>query len=507
MSHAFSPLLYDAGPTLAFIAPSMDSQVVGQMAALRLEVIIAPYLLGASDPGGAVTDYEVTLGGVVIAVTPTTTPGHYSADLDLLSSQFEPPPSGPILLSVQATNMRGQTRRIDREVVVDAVGPVITVIGTQVEGALVRGVQTIRLQLSDALAGPSMTGVIGYVANDPSPIVFVFMTDHYEGVIDTLQYGTSATQLSIRIQATDRVGNVSDLPLTLRLDNFPPIVSLDPPMIREIKKGMGTDTLCSSPFDPVGSDSTNDQEIAPQGPEFRARIEDQNPLAGDGVVATVADVAPNSVTVYMMNDLTRPILIDTNSDGVCDALNDELDSLNVDMTDDLTFVRRDLAPVTPAGKSEYPASAATDGFSPAWDSATCTAGTETMPPPRLCGVTSPLTRVIKAPIPGSMRPAIWGLAAVDVNNCVGRAWDWVLQVPKGGPVCVVAQAQDLLGNIGVSVPLRVCLQRSSVSGVYDCSANFSWQNQDCLAGTYMGQTVSCTPPPGFAEGYVREDTP
>jgi len=508
VTHAYQSILYDAGPDLAFVSPSMESQIVGQMAALHLEVIVAPRLLGASDPEATVTAYELTLGGVVIPITATTTVDHYSVDVDLLSTMFEPPPSGPTLVTLEASNMRGQTRRIDREIVVDNVGPVITVTGAQMDGALVRGVQTIRLQLSDALAGPNMTSVVAYVANDPVPVMFTFVTDHYEGVIDTSQYGTVATQLPIRIEASDRVGNVTDLPLTLRVDNVPPIVSLDPPMIREVKKGIGSDTLCSSPFDPVGADSTNDQEVAPQGPEFRARIEDQNPLNGDGVVQPVADVDPNSATVYMMNDLSRPMLIDTNADGACDALNDELDILNENPSvDDLLFVRRDLSAIAPAGRSEYPASAPTDGLGPSWDSALCTAGADTVAPPRLCSVTSPLTRVIKAPIPGSARPAIWGLAAVDTNNCVGRAWDWGVDYPRGGPVCVVARAEDTLGNVGVSVPLRVCLQRSSGSGIYDCNANLAWQNHNCLAGTYRGQTVSCTSPPDFGAGYVREDSP
>ncbi len=487
-------ILYDGGPNITIVSPASDGVIVGQLNPLTIALTALPGALGLDDDEAEIDAMEVTLAGVEIAVTEGTMAGSYNATVDLLSSAFEPPPSGSVALTVRATNLRGIERIVTRYFMVDATGPTISATGTVVDGALVRGSQTLQVTVEDSGAGVAANSVRAYVGGDATPIVLVRAGAYFEGDVDTSQYPPTTTQLPILLVAEDTVGNASDLPLTLRIDNAPPTLSLDPPPIREAKVGTTGLLICSEPFDPVGDDSVSDQMIAPEGAEFRARIEDQNPLAGSGVVATVSGVNPASVAVYMLTDITRPLLIDTDGDGVCDNLNDEV-----------TLLRRDLERAAASGNSYFPPDIANDGLEPVWDPDVCTHGTEMTPPPRRCASTSPLTRIIKASHPGTTAvDAIWGLAAVDSLNCAGRAWDWRQEVPNGGPVCAAVRASDALGNVGVSPALRLCLQRTAGTP-YDCSANNQWRTHNCMSGTYMGQTVTCTPPPDFEAGLVRAD--
>jgi hypothetical protein len=92
---------------------------------------------------------------------------------------------------------------------------------------------------------------------------------------------------------------------------------------------------------------------------------------------------------------------------------------------------------------------------------------------------------------------------VDTLRCVGDYWDWRQAIPNGGPVCVAVRAEDTLGNVGVSPPLRVCLQRSS--GGYDCAGDPTFRLHDCASGTYNGASVTCQLPATFQPGFQPLD--
>jgi len=487
-------ILHDGGPSIEVVRP-LEGEVVAQRVPTVFEVDVSAAELVMDDTGAAVTDVEFSVAGQVFAAVLTSTPGRYRATIDPRSSVFTNPLAGPTLFTVRAANARGVTATMETQVVIDAAGPTVVIGPKHDNGRLVRGVQEMDITVTDALAGVDSTAGFGRIGSYTFPLTLEAGTK-YRGVFDTLRFDRTVSQLTIEIHAFDLVGNETIVTRSIQLDNQPPILSLDPPDVREFKNGVTPGAyFCSVPFDPVGSDSISDGDVAPAGAEFRVRVEDEtNGLQGQGVLTYLALVDPAQVRIYMQSDQTAPILIDTNGDGTCDEVNDRV-----------APHLRNLVPITPAGKSHYSASAATDGLDPTWPS-WCDAGAETAAPALLCAATSPLTRVIKAGVLGQTVPAIYGLAPANTVSCVGDSWDWRSQFPLGGPVCVVARAEDTLGNVGVSVPLRVCLQATG-PGAFDCAANLSWQNHDCLAGTYGGASVTCDPPPDYPFDFVREDSP
>jgi hypothetical protein len=83
-----------------------------------------------------------------------------------------------------------------------------------------------------------------------------------------------------------------------------------------------------------------------------------------------------------------------------------------------------------------------------------------MPPPKLCPLTE-MFRVVPARVIGGMVPAVYALAPTNdiAGECEGGTWG--LGFAKPGWLCLAARAEDTIGNIGISAPLRVCLDDGS----------------------------------------------
>ncbi len=106
--------------------------------------------------------------------------------------------------------------------------------------------------------------------------------DKYSGSFDTRGLPRTMVFPAIVVRAKDSVGNQSSVGELVTLDNVAPIASLDPPMMRESFIDSSTNELvCSSMFDPVGSDAVDDGESVAQLSELRARVED----LGNGATA------------------------------------------------------------------------------------------------------------------------------------------------------------------------------------------------------------------------------
>ena len=129
---------------------------------------------------------------------------------------------------------------------------------------------------------------------------------------------TDLVALTINIDAKDKASNPATASLVLRLDNVPPVVSIDPPMIREWFDTPNA-KICSEPFDPLGA-ATSDLDIVGESSVYRALVFDQTNRAPGDVVHYHAGVNNSSVQLFAQGDPEIPLLVDTNGDGVCDEI-------------------------------------------------------------------------------------------------------------------------------------------------------------------------------------------
>jgi hypothetical protein len=118
----------------------------------------------------------------------------------------------------------------------------------------------------------------------------------------------------------------------------------------------------------------------------------------------------------------------------------------------------------------------------------------TVPPKPLCpyagtGITFSLT------YSDTPTPSIWTLPPVtgDLSGCVGNQLDSLNHLPEG-PTCVITRAVDKAGNVQVSYPLHICIDRGGgkctafAPNALDCTGVFDKVQQKIVAGT-------CTAPP------------
>src|SRR5690606_10753960 len=129
----------------------------------------------------------------------------------------------------------------------------------------------------------------------------------------------SQSQASIRIDASDVVGNASSegASAIYYLDNVPPIVDLTPGLVRE--KPFDEDH-CSQAFDPVGISPENGQIVQASIPPPRVLVwERTNQASGNAGKQFYSGVDPQKVSLFLQVDPEIPLLIDTGDDGICDA--------------------------------------------------------------------------------------------------------------------------------------------------------------------------------------------
>jgi hypothetical protein len=278
----------------------------------------------------------------------------------------------------------------------------------------------------------------------------------FKNRFDTRAFGTKLTRLTLAITAMDAVGNERTVAHTLKLDNLPPVISLDPPPIREWRKN-GERLECSSPFDPLGTDVPNDEAKGVVTSRYRALVEDRTnqPVVGPNdprPVTYVAGVDPNSVEIFMQRDPSTPLLINTDSDPECDEIN----------YDALEPAKRPsklkLAPVNPSGAPWYP-------FRSDLDNAACLAEWKAAPPiaqpvlPTTVCEKTHMYRVVPARVDGRP-PAVYAIRPTNGTGatggeCNGEYWE-LAGFARIGWICMAARAEDNIGNIGVSQPLRLC---------------------------------------------------
>jgi hypothetical protein len=473
----------DKGPVVTVTSPKMAA-AYSLRTPLAFEFTVEPDPLTDSDAGAEINDVTVTIDGRPIEdIKGPDADGVYAFEVDLEDSTvFNPIPSGEVAVQVAATNDRGVEASQDFHIVVDGKPPTINATPLN---QVVGGKVTLEFVVTDTDTGVDTSKVLVtvnseqfyYDAAQTERWSYNAEKNTFHFVFDTANLEGSAVQASITIDADDKAGNSTTQPPQLRgasllvyLDNYPPLVSLDPPNIREMKRD-GTGWLCSNSFDPLGPKAASDEEIVDATPHFRALVWDMTNQSGEDDVLYLAGTDPLSVRLFLQYELTTPLLIDTNDDGVCDEVKSEVNG------DPLRY--QQLVALGPTGSSSY-MSKENDPVGepnppPAVANLDCEYGTSDTPPDHLCAQkASDMTRVIQHTCTGT-ESVVYAVAPRSGElECTGQFWELTPVVKRDTPegwVCLAARASDKVGNVGISPPLRVCYDDPGTDTTPDCAVS------------------------------------
>lgn len=484
----------DLGPSIQVVSPSGPVYALKTPVPVEFKVKRNPVSSEDTEADVDVADIKLLVGGVEWSFEESqTTPGLYKTSIDFGDdAKFPVPPDGAQLV-FRATNKRSPnpvTRTVSVDIVIDGAGPTITV-REPMDGQIVHGTKKLVLDVKD----PSGVRASSVVANfnvavngETQPFVirdWNRVDSVFSQSFDTNNFSLELTRLTISVTATDEVGNEGKAVLTIKLDNLPPVISLDPPLIREWRKS-GDLLVCSALFDPVGNDVPNDGDPLINAARYRMLVEDRTntPVGAPGLVVYLAGINNNKVELYMQRDPENvPLLIDTDDDGYCDEVN------YAALTEAERPVSLNLAPVNPAGTAWFKffdevTDFDGDTFTPdeivnlgmGIDNVQCQTKSTTQPPSQpqfpnsLCPGYSPMFRVVPGRVQG--RPP--GVYAIRPSNsassgeCTGEYWE-LLGIANPGWICIAGRAEDTIGNIGVSEPLRLCYGDNG-NMTPDCSA-------------------------------------
>jgi hypothetical protein len=484
----------DHGPSITVTTPAPNA-AYPLTGAVPFAFNVKPAPLATNDPAANVTSVTLNVNGVNIPITrnPSDPTGYNLAVNFNDTLLFPQPPTGSLPVEIKAKDSRvpvAAERVESYHFTVDGAGPVVT-LKKPMDQDIIGGKVTMEFSVVDALTGvdpPTVSvelnqSIKRFSATDPN---WTVNKADYTYTFDSANVAGSQVQVTVNITASDLAGNKSaGESVILYLDNFPPIVDLDPANVRETK-ALGGGLLCSESFDPLGSAASDGQKVLPFT-LFRALVWDQtNSIAGQKVFYR-ATTDPSSVYLYLQPDgPTVPLLINNDADPECDALNinpggKALPSLR-------------LNPVTPTGAAFYNPLADTTAAPamPGLTNPACTLGTDSNPPARLCTQNvSDLSVVIRHDAV-TLEPVVYGIGNRTGLECTGTGWELPSQLSgatqKEGWFCLAAVASDRVGNAAISAPLRICYDDTSTSYIPSCAVQ-SEPPPSCTDG--------CTPPAHF----------
>jgi hypothetical protein len=380
---------------------------------------------------------------------------------------------GDVLVTFRAYDENGTQTVVTRHFISDNTGPSITAT-VPASGAMVGSVITIKATVDDP-ARVDTSSVVAVVGNGNVNFEVRLALpaaggNVYSNFFDTTKLPTYALFPSISFRAQDVLGNESAVSYELSLDNTPPTIDLDPPMIRRVNK----EGICSWLFDPVGPDAVDDGDVVTQLFDVRVRAQDNGntALTGEPDWVPIGGVDQGQVQLFILNNTSRPLVVDTSDppDGFCDEINPDLVPTTKPETDvDAQVVNMVvMAPVANADFSPQPGVACSN------------AATASPPDPgAFCGTTANASKAqfaAGAPTPhcytmtevlnysGGGLPSIYTIGPIvsDSLQCAGHQFDASNNL-KDGWTCLAAVARDVLGNKQVSRPIRACVMATPSS--------------------------------------------
>jgi hypothetical protein len=481
--------LLDLGPSIEFKSP-VDGDKVALATPVAIEFYVRPQPLAEDDEEAEIESVILRALNLEIPVERSDDdPTLYTTSVDFDDSTLFALPPKSAELVVEAKNRRtpmAAERTGKVAITVDGQGPVISVVSPPA-GDVRRGKVDLVINVTDD-SGVDEGSLRATTINVLEVKDWTRVGSVFTGSFDTVDFSPNLTQITLQITAADTVGNRSVVAHTLRIDNFPPVLSLDPPVIREYVE-VAPNYYCSTAFDPVGENAVDDKERATVSAYFRVLIEDNTGTTLGQMFDYSAGVKSTSVELYAQQDVSKPFLIDTNADGKCDeiALREE-----PDMADRPQKIN--LSVVDPRGSAWYPPSG-----SSAWEA--IDRGHDILLGPRpdgsgggFCGPnpagpvlepdtlcpSSEMTRAVRGR-GESKPPALYALMPTNggLGECTGTFWQ-VLPLVGEGWRCLAARAEDNAGNVGISAPLRVCFD------------DFEGSAPDCNVDNAPSCTSDCT---------------
>ncbi|MEO6600218.1 MAG: hypothetical protein ABIQ16_10125, partial [Polyangiaceae bacterium] len=360
------------------------------------------------------------------------------------------------------------TQSVSYTIVIDGTDPVITLVspGNQ---AVVGRATVLKFSVSDV--GSGVDNPTATVKLNDTP--FVYSATNGKWSVDatglfTFQFGAeikgqSDTQVLVNISASDRAGNTGKAAAIFNLDNQPPVVDMDPPNLYEVTvNSTPPDTKqCSDYFDPVGTEAPNDLETITNFGNFRALVYDNTNTAAGQTTFYFAQTQHNSVQIFVQDDKNSPLLADEDKDGICDEIWTGTAPHQKRPSDKpIPFIGLHLvAPTTYRGAVTYtnPVNIPLTGA--------CTGGVASTAP-KLCKDGSSDMSVVIRHGTSKDESVIYAIDPIDSTDsvlCTGQPWyvPTAITANGGAPylgwVCIAARAVDTVGNVGISRPLRVCL--------------------------------------------------
>jgi hypothetical protein len=237
----------------------------------------------------------------------------------------------------------------------------------------------------------------------------------------------------------------------------------------------------------------------PQLFEIRARVVDQSNLgyiADDNtVLLPLAGVDDPTVELFILDDTTQPLLVDTiaatDGEHICDDINPKVVARQSPRRANEALLIH-LVPLEGDGASRF----RTAPQPPLGEetSRVCGAVASSPDPPQpLCPSSDAMTRI--ATVSNSEVPMIYTVPPVPPDNefaCVGFAVDMLAANVADGWVCAAVRAYDRLGNRGVSPPMRLCIDKNPRDNVNPCPPSLT--PPDCV-GSYdmVTDTINDTP--------------
>jgi hypothetical protein len=482
------PLIVNAGPVITILRPAPNEPSVRQFS-YDFTVHIAPELTGIQvGPVSATVGLcAVTLG----APTGSATDSEFTGTVDL--DQCSPRPNeGPLQFAVVAHDTSTPAVSATKLVtfIIDRSGPVISVT-EPAAGQLEAGFMNITAHVTDpsGVRPDSVFATISHSAFSATVQLTQSAADVYSGSFDTqrLPNPTVSQFPAVEVVAQDSLGNTSNSGgIVFTLDNVPPTGDLDPVRLQYFSCDPQTGCKCSEPYDPVGSDAVNDLQTVRGVFELRAEVRDGGNegewTPPERPFTLVAGVS--RVTLRVLHDVSHPLVVDTNGDGICDQINPDVIPQTGTPPGPSQAVGIELIKMDgTAGTPDYVAP------NPIFDATVCGAGAETRHPDPLC-FTSTLTVSTRDYITTPPTPLIWTIGPVVNDNlmCEGLPFDSVANNIGEGWVCAAVYMEDGLGNHSVSRPIRLCVERNS-SG--SCAS--PGPPPDCTGTRLDNGTVTSTP--------------
>jgi hypothetical protein len=457
----------DAGPQVTIVAPAKASHQKGS--------VIVSVVIDSSPFEPTMLPLQATVAGRPVDLQPTNTPHGYQGSVDFRG--YAPPLNGEQLLTVAAKNANGTRTVATTSFVVDNDGPTIDAtfpVASDVVGRVI----DVRAHITDD-AGVVDSSVIALIGDQTTPQFKLNLMPRGAGIygapFDTAQL-THCGLLSgglpvpgtycivyptVSFRAADDLGNETTLSYSFGVDNQPPLLDLNPPPVRVIRRKEAVQ--CSWAFDPLGAhdipgNMPDDNCAVGQVFQLRARAEDDVNGARFLQVAPLATIDPERIDAYILNDTTQPLTVDSDGDGICDQINPKLVPTTAPPTSTREVLKIRLAAVKPQGAADFTPD-------PSLSTETrCSAGDDPDLPPVLCRAEEPTIAISYGP----KLPAIWSLEPVEPSGlrCFGNQFDAFANhiggsssrgsgTPPPGWACIAVQATDRVGNTGVSAPLRV----------------------------------------------------